>query len=321
MVRGQYSKCERMRAQSVPRHRIQLHAVGIDALINEMRRRHLAARTDRTVAIQVLMETGLDRLQRGARSRHGGKSIREVIAVIVGDPHRILIGAWHLPGHLIPARRLLRANRRYLAKLTGHIVRALVFQRWARAATAVKIKVGADLSHAGRSDALDHRLGRRYRRCRRTNRTVAVQVLMETGLDRLQRGARSRHGGKSIREVIAVIVGDPHRILIGAWHLPGHLIPARRLLRANRRYLAKLTGHIVRALVFQRWARAATAVKIKVGADLSQAGRSEALDHRLERGWRRCRKTNRTVAVQVLMETGLDRLQRGARSRHGGKSI
>src|SRR5258705_149622 len=135
--------------------------------------------------------------------------------------------------------------------------------------------MSADLGQAGGTIRLDHRL---RRRCGRTDHAVAVQVLMETGLDRLQRGARSRHGGKSIRELIAVIVGDALRILIGAWHLPSHLIPARRLLRANRRYLAKLTGHNIRALVFQRWAGAATAVKIKMSADLGQAGRTIRLD-------------------------------------------
>ena len=80
-------------------------------------------RTDRTVAVQVLLETGLERLQRGARSRRDVKSTEMQLPLLSVYHTCILIGARHLPGHLIPARRLLRADRRPgppLVKLTGH---------------------------------------------------------------------------------------------------------------------------------------------------------------------------------------------------------
>src|SRR5438874_1037119 len=119
MVRGQHSNGERMQAQSVPYDRILLHAAAIGTLINESkspahrgrRWRRTDRGADRTVAVQVLLETGLERLQRSARSRHDASS-RDEIAAVVGVPHLKLIGAGHLPGHLIPVRRLLCANRR-----------------------------------------------------------------------------------------------------------------------------------------------------------------------------------------------------------------
>ena len=46
-----------------------------------------------------------------AAARHNA-DIRDVVAVVVGGPHRILISARDLPGDLIAGRRLLRANRR-----------------------------------------------------------------------------------------------------------------------------------------------------------------------------------------------------------------
>ena len=74
-------------------------------------------------------------------------------------------------------------------------------------------------------------------------------------------------------------------ILIGACHLPGHLIPARRLLRANRRPMAaklvKLTGHNRRPAIAQLNRRPAIRMKKIVVPNLNQAGRSKCLDHRL----------------------------------------
>ena len=74
------------------------------------------------------METSLQRVQRGAASRHSTENICEGVAVTVGVPDRVLIGAAILPGNLVAARRLLRANRRPSAELSAHIVRPAVFQ-------------------------------------------------------------------------------------------------------------------------------------------------------------------------------------------------
>src|SRR5438046_7288148 len=72
MVRGQHSNGGRTQAQSVPYDTILLHAVAVGTLINESKspahRGRRWRRTDRTVA--VLLETGLERLQRSARCRH-----------------------------------------------------------------------------------------------------------------------------------------------------------------------------------------------------------------------------------------------------------
>ena len=68
---------------------------------------------------------------------------------------------------------------------------------------------------------------------RRTNSSVAIQVLMETVLERLQYRTIARHNA-DIRNVIAIVVSIPNRILIGSRGLPGDLISGRRLLRANR---------------------------------------------------------------------------------------
>src|SRR6516162_10212156 len=82
--------------------------------------------------------------------------------------------------------------------------------------------------------------------------------------------------------MIATIVRVPHRILIGAGHLPGYLIPARGLLRANRHPVAaklvKLTVYNRRPTIAQFDRRPAIRIKKIVAPTLNQAGRSECLD-------------------------------------------
>ena len=134
-----------------------------------------------------------------------------IVAVAVGVPDRILIGPRHLPGNLIPACRLLRANRRPATKLPRHNVRAGIFQLGARSACdAIKEKIVPNLDQAGRAkDSITVVAGRN------TDHPIAVQVLVETGLERLQRCAGSRHRTDSSEMIVAVAVGVPDRILIG----------------------------------------------------------------------------------------------------------
>src|SRR5260221_5204884 len=66
---------------------------------------------DYAIAIQVLVEAGLQRFQCGAGSRHDADGVRDAVAAAVGIPHRVLIGARVLPGHFVAACRLLRAVR------------------------------------------------------------------------------------------------------------------------------------------------------------------------------------------------------------------
>ena len=104
------------------------------------------------------------------------------------------------------------------------------------------------------------------------------------------------------RYEIAVAISGPDRILIGARDFPGHLIAARRLLGADRRPATKLTRHNIGATVFQRGTEpSADVIEKKIAADRDQTGRAGRLDHCPGNG-----NTDCTVAVQVLMETGLE---------------
>src|SRR5262249_36605761 len=79
---------------------------------------HRRGWTDMPVAIEVLIEARLERLQCGAAPRHRA-DIRDVVAVGVGGPHRVLIGARNLPGNFIATSRFLCANRRPSTGLTS----------------------------------------------------------------------------------------------------------------------------------------------------------------------------------------------------------
>ena len=144
-----------------------------------------------------------------------------------------------------------------------------VAQRGARRSTdRIEKIVVPNLDQAGRSIRLDHRRAG-------TDHAVAVQVLLETGFERFQRRAAARHHADGVREVVAAAVGVPDRILIGAGDLPGNLIAACRLLRADRRPGAELTRRHGRAAVAQRGARrSADRIQEIVVPNLNQAGRS-----------------------------------------------
>src|SRR5258708_26979118 len=94
------------------------------------------------------------------------------------------------------------------------------------------------------------------------NCPVAVQILMETGLIRLQCRAGSRqYGGAS--EIVTAAVGIPDRILIGARDLPGNFKTCCCLLRTDRRPRAELTPPHRPAAIFQRTDRS-RGVTIKI---------------------------------------------------------
>src|ERR1700737_1043137 len=135
---------------------------------------------------------------------------------------------------------------------------------------------------------------------------VAVEVVVKTTLARFQGQARSRYSADAWDEV-AVTIGIPDRILIVARNLPGNLISACRLFRANRRPGVKLTRDNGRAGKFQHGARPAAVMKIKIIRNLRQAGRPIRLDH--------CgMNADHAVAVEVLMETAFSRFKGKARS-------
>src|SRR5260370_25986376 len=104
-----------------------------------------------------------------------------------------------------------------------------------------------DLNQAGRSIRLDHRRVR-------TDHAVAIEVLVETGFGDLQRCPASRHDAGSGLE-IAVAVGVPDGILVGPRHLPGNLVTAGRLLRADRIPRARVAPPVARTYQTQLSAR------------------------------------------------------------------
>ncbi len=78
---------------------------------------------------------------------------------------------------------------------------------------------------------------------------VAIQVLMEAGLERFQARAATGHNSGN-RKLIAVVVRGPDKKLIGAPMLPGNLIAGRRLLSTDRRPWIELTRNVVCPTVF-----------------------------------------------------------------------
>src|SRR5215831_15029697 len=104
-----------------------------------------------------------------------------------------------------------------------------------------------NLSEIGCALRLDHRRDK-------PDMAVAIEILIETRLERLHRRARARHPAHvaNIGDVVAVGVGIPGSV-VTARILPGDLITARRLLRSDRRPGAKITGHKIRPAKLQRW--------------------------------------------------------------------
>ena len=103
--------------------------------------------------------------------------MRLIIAAAVGSPHGVLVGAAVLPGDLIAAPRLLRAERRPRAELAGRDRRTAEFQLRARRATdgiQIIVIVVRGPNEAGRSRRLDLQDGREAEVTRHKSRFVDV---------------------------------------------------------------------------------------------------------------------------------------------------
>ena len=89
------------------------------------------------------------------------------------------------------------------------IVAAITIENFVRRAVCDRIIAGGAIDDVGRC-----RIGRREGRgsLDRTDHPVAIEILMEAGLEQFQRSAGSRHVA-DIREIVAVAVGGPDRIL------------------------------------------------------------------------------------------------------------
>src|SRR5260370_1407552 len=124
-----------------------------------------------------------------------------------------------------------------------------------------------------------------------------------------QRGAASRHdAGGGL--VVAAAVGVPDGVLIGSRDLPGNLVAAGRLLRADRRPRTRLTRHEGRTEKAQLRARRSTdRIQYIIIRRLKQAGRSSCPELRRVAAARSC-------STEQPVETRKGELQRRAASRH-----
>ena len=162
-----------------------------------------------------------------------------------------------------PAAVLIRDNGRAADLQLGAVRRAVREEEI----------IAPDLGQAGRAEGLDH--DRRY-----PYHPVAIEVLMETGFQRLQRNVGPGHDADCVGDVVAVAVGAPCRVLTGSGILPGHLVTGRGVLATDQRPAAVLIRDNGCAADLQLGAvRCAVRVKEIIAPDLGQAGRAERLDY------------------------------------------
>ena len=199
---------------------------------------------DVAVAVEVLVEGGLERFERSVVSWHCADEVRQVVAVAVGAPHRVQAGArchatrrrnppatWTAPiGVQVPNSPSCHAPRRH--RCNSGPVPPLVW---------IEKIIVADFCQRGRSVGLDDD-------SRESDGAVAVEVLVEGGLEGFQRRVVARDRADEIRQVVAVAVGAPDRVQAGAGVMPGDVVAAaRNLHRADRRPGAKFADRYRRA--------------------------------------------------------------------------
>src|SRR5207244_3247044 len=134
---------------------------------------------------------------------------------------------------LIYAGRLLVTDRRPRTELAGNHRYAVELQRGPRASEE---EIGTDPNQARRAVRLDDR---RWH----TDHAVAVQILMEARLQRLQRGAAARRSSDDVGREVAVVVGGPHNILICTRVLQLNLLSLHGALPIYRRPRTELAGN------------------------------------------------------------------------------
>src|SRR5258707_9153465 len=83
------------------------------------------------------------------------------------------------------------------------------------------------------------------------SRAVAVQILMEGGLERFQRAATPGHDTDHIRDYVTIAIAILDSVLINTADLQFYVIAAGGLLRTDRRPAAELAGYEGRPAVFQ----------------------------------------------------------------------
>src|SRR6202035_2028747 len=156
---------------------------------------------------------------------------------------------------------------------------AIVFQLGSSGcANDIEKVIVSNLRQAGCAVGLDH-----YRRD--TDCAIAIEVLLERGLDRFKCGAVA--GGtdsNDIGGVVAVAIGTPHRVRAGCSILQGHIVTASRLFRGDQSPAAELANGDRRTAKLQlRAIRCAVRIEKIIAADLRQTGRAKCLN---DRRWR-----------------------------------
>src|SRR5438874_1296812 len=174
----------------------------------------------------MLLEGRLQRLERILGARHYARGTAGIVAVAVGVPDDVLVGAAGLPGNLVAAANLLHADQLGRTQVSTAVAWTGVMQASAVTRAVVQEELVGHLVQVRRARRLD-----RYRL--RTGRAVRIQVLVEP---RLQLLTLSLHDALPIcgtAGIVAVAVGVPDDVLVGAAGLPGNLVAAANLLHAD----------------------------------------------------------------------------------------
>jgi len=180
-----------------------------------------------------------------------------------------------MPRNIVAATcNLHRADRRPGAKFSDRHHRAAVVQLRSGATSGrIEEVVVANLRQRRRPVRLDDHFWN-------ADGAIAVEVLVESGLQGLQRGAVARDQADQVRQVVAVAVGAPRGIQAGAGVMPRNIVAATcNLHRADRRPGAKFSDRHHRAAVVQLRSGATSGrIEEVVVANLRQRRRPVRLD-------------------------------------------
>ena len=247
----------------------RLHQAGRAKRLDDDRRR-----ADHAVAVEVLLEARLQQLQgRTGSGNDPAGAVGDHVAVDIGIPDRVLIGPRQVQRDFVAAADLLRADERPGAVLADGDRRTIILQRRPRSTGRAQHIVAAGLQQARRAERLDDD------RCR-ADHPVAVQVLLEARLQRSEGVARPGDDpAGAVGDHVAVGVGIPDRVLIGARQMQRDFIAAADLLRADERPGAVFACGNRRTGVLQQRTRSSTdRIQKIVASHLGQRRRTDCLD-------------------------------------------
>src|SRR5690242_15569196 len=100
---------------------------------------------DDAVTIEILVESGFDRLQRGIGGSNNPNRAGRIVAIAIGRPHRELTGCCVLPGYVVTAADLFGPDWRPRPICASDDDGATIFQlRSGPPANRIEEVVGAD---------------------------------------------------------------------------------------------------------------------------------------------------------------------------------